>query len=212
MRSVIAFLVNDCCDGHPELCNLVAADAARACCTPEGSFAEREEGRQAEELICEARPGHSGGWRFRPWPVLRGPCRRGRRSIGSASWSTLLDDKDLKQMTSTGATMSTRLVLSTLAVTLFMLPRTRFRPGGLRTQCRPRSAGSGGCDHRRLSSESRSRTAPSKSSGFSLRSTLCLRCCRRRASATSSFAATRRPSRSMARSPAGVVCGSGPAG
>ena len=33
MRSVIAFLVNDCCDGHPELCNLVAADAV-ACCTP----------------------------------------------------------------------------------------------------------------------------------------------------------------------------------
>src|ERR1700745_3976979 len=25
MRSVIAFLVDDCCDGHPELCNLVAA-------------------------------------------------------------------------------------------------------------------------------------------------------------------------------------------
>jgi ArsR family transcriptional regulator, arsenate/arsenite/antimonite-responsive transcriptional repressor len=33
MRSVIAFLVDDCCNGHPELCNLVAADAA-ACCTP----------------------------------------------------------------------------------------------------------------------------------------------------------------------------------
>jgi ArsR family transcriptional regulator, arsenate/arsenite/antimonite-responsive transcriptional repressor len=33
MRSVIGFLVNDCCDGHPELCNLVAADAV-ACCTP----------------------------------------------------------------------------------------------------------------------------------------------------------------------------------
>lgn len=33
MRSVIAFLVDDCCDGHPELCNLVAADAA-ACCAP----------------------------------------------------------------------------------------------------------------------------------------------------------------------------------
>jgi ArsR family transcriptional regulator len=31
IRSVIAFLVNECCDGHPELCNLVAADAA-ACC------------------------------------------------------------------------------------------------------------------------------------------------------------------------------------
>ena len=24
MRSVIAFLVNDCCDGHPELCNFLA--------------------------------------------------------------------------------------------------------------------------------------------------------------------------------------------
>ena len=34
MRSLIAFLVNDCCDGHPELCNLVAADAAAACCAP----------------------------------------------------------------------------------------------------------------------------------------------------------------------------------
>lgn len=33
MRSVIAFLVDDCCNGHPELCNLVAADAA-ACCAP----------------------------------------------------------------------------------------------------------------------------------------------------------------------------------
>ena len=33
MRSVIAFLVDDCCDGHPELCNLVAADA-KACCAP----------------------------------------------------------------------------------------------------------------------------------------------------------------------------------
>lgn len=34
MRSVIAFLVNDCCDGHPELCNLVGADANAACCPP----------------------------------------------------------------------------------------------------------------------------------------------------------------------------------
>jgi DNA-binding transcriptional ArsR family regulator len=33
IRSVIAFLVDDCCNGHPELCNLVAADAA-ACCAP----------------------------------------------------------------------------------------------------------------------------------------------------------------------------------
>lgn len=34
MRSIIAFLVNDCCNGHPELCNLVAADASAACCAP----------------------------------------------------------------------------------------------------------------------------------------------------------------------------------
>src|ERR1700688_1020603 len=34
MRSVIAFLVNDWCDGHPELCNLVAGDAAACCATP----------------------------------------------------------------------------------------------------------------------------------------------------------------------------------
>ena len=33
IREVVAFLVNDCCDGHPELCNLIAADAA-ACCAP----------------------------------------------------------------------------------------------------------------------------------------------------------------------------------
>jgi ArsR family transcriptional regulator, arsenate/arsenite/antimonite-responsive transcriptional repressor len=34
MRALIAFLVSDCCDGHPELCNLVSADAAKACCLP----------------------------------------------------------------------------------------------------------------------------------------------------------------------------------
>src|SRR5246127_4395851 len=33
MRALIGFLVSDCCDGHPELCNLVAADAV-ACCAP----------------------------------------------------------------------------------------------------------------------------------------------------------------------------------
>lgn len=34
MRAVIGFLVNDCCDSHPELCNMVAADVSQACCTP----------------------------------------------------------------------------------------------------------------------------------------------------------------------------------
>lgn len=33
MRAVISFLVSECCDGHPELCDLVAADA-KACCAP----------------------------------------------------------------------------------------------------------------------------------------------------------------------------------
>jgi DNA-binding transcriptional ArsR family regulator len=35
MRALIAFLLNDCCDGHPELCNLLAAaDANCGCETP----------------------------------------------------------------------------------------------------------------------------------------------------------------------------------
>jgi DNA-binding transcriptional ArsR family regulator len=32
MQSLLSFMVNDCCDGHPELCNLAAP--AAACCTP----------------------------------------------------------------------------------------------------------------------------------------------------------------------------------
>lgn len=34
MQSLLQFLVNDCCDGHPELCNLLAGAAAGACCAP----------------------------------------------------------------------------------------------------------------------------------------------------------------------------------
>lgn len=33
MESLIQFLVNDCCDGHPELCNLLAG-AAEGSCSP----------------------------------------------------------------------------------------------------------------------------------------------------------------------------------
>ena len=33
MQYLLSFLVNDCCDGHPELCNL-SAPAAAACCAP----------------------------------------------------------------------------------------------------------------------------------------------------------------------------------
>lgn len=34
MRALIGFLVNDCCDSHPELCNLVGAARDEACCAP----------------------------------------------------------------------------------------------------------------------------------------------------------------------------------
>jgi ArsR family transcriptional regulator len=44
MRSLIAFLVDDCCEGHPELCNLVAADAT-ACC------AAAPKARRAEKIV-----------------------------------------------------------------------------------------------------------------------------------------------------------------
>jgi len=33
MQSLLQFLVNDCCDGHPELCNLLAG-AQSSCCAP----------------------------------------------------------------------------------------------------------------------------------------------------------------------------------
>ena len=32
MQSLLSFLVNDCCDGHPELCNFLATSAG--CCAP----------------------------------------------------------------------------------------------------------------------------------------------------------------------------------
>jgi ArsR family transcriptional regulator len=34
MRALIAFLVTDCCDGHPEVCNLQDALRETACCAP----------------------------------------------------------------------------------------------------------------------------------------------------------------------------------
>jgi DNA-binding transcriptional ArsR family regulator len=34
MRNLIGFLVTDCCEGHPELCNLEDALRANACCAP----------------------------------------------------------------------------------------------------------------------------------------------------------------------------------
>jgi ArsR family transcriptional regulator len=34
MRNLIGFLVTDCCEGHPELCNLEDALRGNACCAP----------------------------------------------------------------------------------------------------------------------------------------------------------------------------------
>jgi ArsR family transcriptional regulator len=34
MRALVNFLVNDCCDGHPELCNLLAGSGDQACACP----------------------------------------------------------------------------------------------------------------------------------------------------------------------------------
>src|ERR1700674_4635302 len=35
MQSLLSFLVNDCCDGHPELCGLLGDDLCAACgCAP----------------------------------------------------------------------------------------------------------------------------------------------------------------------------------
>jgi DNA-binding transcriptional ArsR family regulator len=41
MRSLIAFLVTDCCDGHPELCNLEEALSESTCCPPASKSNER---------------------------------------------------------------------------------------------------------------------------------------------------------------------------
>ncbi len=34
MRALVAFLITDCCDGHPEICNLASALRAAAGCAP----------------------------------------------------------------------------------------------------------------------------------------------------------------------------------
>jgi ArsR family transcriptional regulator, arsenate/arsenite/antimonite-responsive transcriptional repressor len=41
MRTLIGFLVDDCCDGHPELCDLQDAIEAARCCTPAGKSKKR---------------------------------------------------------------------------------------------------------------------------------------------------------------------------
>ncbi len=41
MRTLIGFLVDDCCDGHPELCDLQDAIEAARCCAPAGKNKKR---------------------------------------------------------------------------------------------------------------------------------------------------------------------------
>jgi len=41
MRSLIAFLVKDCCDGHPELCHLEDALTSSTCCPPTSKSNQR---------------------------------------------------------------------------------------------------------------------------------------------------------------------------
>ncbi len=46
MRALIGFLVHDCCDGHPELCNLLDIAADKSCgCNPPKT-AKRKRGRR----------------------------------------------------------------------------------------------------------------------------------------------------------------------
>ena len=34
MQSILQFLVNDCCNGHPELCNFLTGPSGGVCCGP----------------------------------------------------------------------------------------------------------------------------------------------------------------------------------
>jgi ArsR family transcriptional regulator len=45
MQALIAFLVNDCCDGHPELCSLREALRETGCCPPEPKSTRRKNNR-----------------------------------------------------------------------------------------------------------------------------------------------------------------------
>ncbi|MGH6725562.1 MAG: ArsR/SmtB family transcription factor [Pseudolabrys sp.] len=44
MRALIGFLVHDCCDGHPELCNLLGVAAAKSCVCSPPKAAKRKRG------------------------------------------------------------------------------------------------------------------------------------------------------------------------
>lgn len=41
MRALLSFLVTDCCDGHPELCNFIPTANASACCDAQTKLSKR---------------------------------------------------------------------------------------------------------------------------------------------------------------------------
>ena len=77
IRSVIAFLINDCCDGHPELCNLVAADAA-ACCA--AAPAKTRSAKKAVKPSCLISQIHSRRSGTLVWGLGMQGSRRTRHS------------------------------------------------------------------------------------------------------------------------------------
>jgi ArsR family transcriptional regulator, arsenate/arsenite/antimonite-responsive transcriptional repressor len=42
MRTLLAFLVTDCCDGHPELCNFAGGASHNECCPPAAKSGRRK--------------------------------------------------------------------------------------------------------------------------------------------------------------------------
>lgn len=41
MRALLSFLITDCCDGHPELCNFAPAATPSTCCPPKSKVSKR---------------------------------------------------------------------------------------------------------------------------------------------------------------------------
>lgn len=54
MQSLIQFLINDCCDGHPELCNLLSTSTEGGACCPPSS-------RKAAGPAKKGKPARSRG-------------------------------------------------------------------------------------------------------------------------------------------------------
>jgi DNA-binding transcriptional ArsR family regulator len=55
MQVLLQFLVNDCCDGHPELCNLLASSTSGACCSPSTTKATARAKSKSVQSAARAR-------------------------------------------------------------------------------------------------------------------------------------------------------------